>query len=124
MNVFLGEYGALEVLELRSDTEMVVACPLDAVEQRPVCPEGNLRLVVHTGPGEHRYDEFEITSGVTGPQGATGEPGSTGLTGPPGPEGPPGEPGAPGVDGTFSIRVYDETVTVSCIEGSCSATVT
>ena len=46
LNVFLGEYGALEVLELRSDTEMVVACPLDAVEQRPVCPEGNLRLEI------------------------------------------------------------------------------
>ena len=66
---------------------------------------GDHLLTVSTGEGTSRYDEYDLTFGMVGPQ---GPPGATGAQGPPGEQGEPGATDASGL-------VFYETESVSMV---------
>jgi hypothetical protein len=103
VELWLGEI-PLRVLS-QADTTLTAALPLGM----QTVDVGSYQLVVTTGGGTVRHNEFDgVTIGAEGPEGAIGPQGPEGpqgLTGPrglegaPGPVGPRGEVGPPGPPG-------------------------
>lgn len=91
LELWLGGF-LLEVVS-KDDTRIVA-------DLGSVFSPGSYQLVVTTGAGTVRYDDFDgVTIGAEGPQGEQGIQGETGPLGPPGPAGADGTPGPQGSAG-------------------------